>query len=139
MNKLKELEKRLREEPDNLGLRVVVAGALHDAGRRRDAVELYRSVAVAYRDQGRAQQAITVCRSILELAPDDAPCNELLAALIASQPPPREEPRPAAVWSSSPPGRAPSPPVGRAPSPPVGRAPSPPVGRAPSPSPGRLS
>ncbi|HEY0990564.1 MAG TPA: tetratricopeptide repeat protein, partial [Kofleriaceae bacterium] len=84
MSKLKELEKRLRDEPDNLGLRVMVAGALHDAGRRDDAVELYRSVAIAYRDQGRPQQAITVCRSILELAPDDRPCTELLAALMAS-------------------------------------------------------
>src|SRR5262249_12210110 len=88
MTKLKELEQRLRNEPDNLGLRVMVAGALHEAGRRADAVELYRSVAVAYRDQGRPQQAITVCRSILELAPGDAPCNELLAALLAAQPPP---------------------------------------------------
>ena len=28
MSKLKELEKRLRDEPDNLGLRVMVAGAM---------------------------------------------------------------------------------------------------------------
>ncbi|HEX3766156.1 MAG TPA: cyclic nucleotide-binding domain-containing protein [Kofleriaceae bacterium] len=89
MTKLKELEQRLRHEPDNLGLRVMVAGALHEAGRRADAVELYRSVAVAYRDQGRPQQAITVCRSILELAPDDAACQELLAALLANPPAPR--------------------------------------------------
>src|SRR4051812_36330318 len=102
MTKLKELEQRLRSEPDNLGLRVAVAGALHEAGRRADAVELYRSVAVAYRDQGRPQQAMTVCRSILELAPDDALCQELLAALLASQaaprapspPPPRPSPMP---------------------------------------------
>ncbi len=86
MTKLKELEKRLKNEPDNLGLRVVVAGALHSAGRRSDAIELYRSVALAYRDRGRPQQAITVCRSILELAPDDRACRDLLAALVASQP-----------------------------------------------------
>jgi cyclic nucleotide-binding protein/tetratricopeptide repeat protein len=94
MTKLKELEQRLRSEPDNLGLRVMVAGALHEAGRRADAVELYRSVAVAYRDQGRPQQAITVCRSILELAPDDAACLELLAALVANQAAPRASPPP---------------------------------------------
>src|SRR5437764_5199430 len=88
MTKLKELEDRLRDEPDNLGLRVMVAGALHDAGRRDDAIELYRSVAIAYRDQGRPQQAITVCRSVLELAPEDAACQALLAALLASQPEP---------------------------------------------------
>jgi hypothetical protein len=106
MTKLKELEQRLRTEPDNLGLRVVVASALHEAGRRADAVELYRSVAVAYRDQGRPQQAITVCRSILELAPDDAPCQELLAALVANQAAPRASPPPA---RPSPPPARPSP------------------------------
>ncbi len=85
MSNLKELEKRLRDEPDNLGLRVMVAGALHEAGRRDDAIELYRSVALVYRDQGRTQQAITVCRRILELAPDDVSCRELIDILVASQ------------------------------------------------------
>src|SRR5262245_10328974 len=85
MSKLKELEKRLRDEPDNLGLRVMVAGALHDAGRRDDAVERYRSAAIEYRDQGGPHQAITVCGSILELATNDVRCTELLAALMASQ------------------------------------------------------
>lgn len=84
MTKLKELEKRLRDEPENLGLRVMVAGAMHEAGRRGDAVELYRSVAIAYRDQGRSQQAIQVCRSVLELAPDDAACAALLHSLLAA-------------------------------------------------------
>ncbi|MEO8701666.1 MAG: cyclic nucleotide-binding domain-containing protein [Kofleriaceae bacterium] len=83
MKSLGELEKRLREEPDNLGLRVMVAGALHEAGRKDEAVELYRSVAAAYRDQGRTQQAIAVCRSILEIAPDDNRCHALLAALVS--------------------------------------------------------
>ncbi|MBX3161281.1 MAG: cyclic nucleotide-binding domain-containing protein [Deltaproteobacteria bacterium] len=81
--KLRELEKRLREEPDNLGLRISVAGALREAGRQDEAVELYRSVAIAYRDQGRTQQAIACCRSILEIAPEDVRCHALLAALIA--------------------------------------------------------
>ena len=35
-----------------------------------------------YRDQGRPQQAIMVCRSVLEIAPDDAACRDLLAALV---------------------------------------------------------
>lgn len=83
MTGLRELEKRLKEEPDNLGLRVTVAGALREAGRHDEAVELYRSVAIAYRDQGRQQQAIAVCRSILEIAPDDIRCHALLAALVA--------------------------------------------------------
>ena len=100
--KLKELEKRLEKEPANLGLRVTVAGLLREAGRSVEAVELYRSVAVAYRDQGRRQQAIAVCRSILEIAPDDVPCQGLLAALLASGAPvpapaaPAVAPRPSA-------------------------------------------
>lgn len=86
MSALGELERRLRDEPENLGLRVVVAGALREAGRHADAIELYRSVAIAYRDQGRLQQAIAVCRSILEIAPDDELSRALLATL---EPPPR--------------------------------------------------
>jgi hypothetical protein len=61
--RLRELEKRLKDEPDNLGLRVMVAGVLRDAGRGAEAVELYSSAANASRDQGRSQQAITVCRA----------------------------------------------------------------------------
>src|SRR5262245_59727443 len=88
--RLRELEKRLKDEPDNLGLRVTVAGVLRDAGRGAEAVELYRSVAIAYRDQGRGQQAIAVCKSILEVAPDDANCHALLATLVAAKMPPPE-------------------------------------------------
>lgn len=84
MSRLRELEKRLVDEPDNLGLRVAVAGALREAGRQADAIALYRSVALAYRDQGRSQQALAVCRSILELAPDDAGSLALVAALGAA-------------------------------------------------------
>jgi hypothetical protein len=80
---LDELAKRLEREPGNLGLRVTVAGMLREAGRSGEAVELYRSVAIAYRDQGRLQQAIAVCRSILEIAPADRACQELLAELSA--------------------------------------------------------
>jgi hypothetical protein len=89
--KLRELERRLDEEPDNLGLRVAVAGALCEAGRQAEAVELYRSAAIAYRDQGRAQQAIDVCRSALALAPDDARCQALLGELGVA---PRGSPAP---------------------------------------------
>ncbi|HEY0191967.1 MAG TPA: cyclic nucleotide-binding domain-containing protein [Kofleriaceae bacterium] len=94
MTKLKELEKRLRDEPDNLGLRVALAGAFVEAHRRDDAVELYRSVAIAYREQGRLHQAIAVCRSVLELAPGDASCHALLAAMETPVPRARTEPPP---------------------------------------------
>jgi CRP-like cAMP-binding protein len=84
MSKLRELEKRLDREPENLGLRVMLATAMREAGRQTEAVELYRSVAVAYRDQGRQQQAIAVCKSILEIAPQDDRCRALLRELQGS-------------------------------------------------------
>lgn len=98
MSKLKELERRLRDEPDNLGLRVALAGALLEAGRRGDAVELYRSVAIAYREAGRTQQALTVCRSLLEVAPEDDASQALFAMLTAdAEPPERLTPAPASL------------------------------------------
>jgi Cyclic nucleotide-binding domain/Tetratricopeptide repeat len=78
---LRELEKRLAQEPDNLPLRVTVAGMLSESGRAGEAAEHYRRVAIAYRAQGRPQQAIAVCKSILELAPDDFAIQTLLGEL----------------------------------------------------------
>ncbi len=94
MSKLKELEKRLRDEPENLGLRISLATAYREVARMSDAIDLYRSVAIAYRDQGRVQQAIAVCKSLIEIAPNDSASRALLATLIPrppsspSQPPP---------------------------------------------------
>jgi hypothetical protein len=115
---LRELEKRLEQEPDNLGLRVMVAGAMREAGRHTDANALYRSVALAYRDQGRMQQAIMVCKSALADAPDDPRLRELLAQLSAPEPPPRREAVPIPVKQPLP--LAAPPPTGQqAPRPPV--------------------
>ena len=86
MSKLKELEKRLRDEPENLGLRIALATAYREVARMGDAIELYRSVAMAYRDQGRMQQAIAVCRSLIEIAPNDSASRALLATLIPPAP-----------------------------------------------------
>jgi hypothetical protein len=85
---LRDLEKRLQKEPDNLGLKVTVASLLHEAGRTSEAIELYRSVALAYRDAGRKAQAAAVCRSILELAPRDEHSYALLASLTDPVPVP---------------------------------------------------
>jgi hypothetical protein len=84
---LKDLEKRLEKEPDNLPLRVTVAGMLSSSGRKADAVEHYRRVAHAYRAQGRLQQALAVARSILELAPNDAAIHALVGELTEVKPP----------------------------------------------------
>jgi hypothetical protein len=86
VSKLKELEKRLRDEPENLGLRIALATAYREVARMNDAIELYRSVAMAYRDQGRVQQAIAVCKSLLEIAPNDSASRALLATLIPPAP-----------------------------------------------------
>ena len=109
--KLKDLEKRLKQEPNNLGLRVQAAGLMREAGRSLEAVELYRSVALAYRDQGRAQQAIAVCRSILDIAPEDAACQGLLALLQQRSTPSRpSRPPPIAEVMAPAPARSPGPP-----------------------------
>jgi hypothetical protein len=112
--KLKDAEKRLKQEPNNLGLRVQVAGMMREAGRSLEAVELYRSVALAYRDQGRTQQAIAVCRSILEIAPEDSACQGLLAILqqrgsSARLPPAAQAPQPRSRPSSQTPLPRPAP------------------------------
>ena len=112
---LKELEKRLQKEPGNLGLKVTVAGLLHEAGRTVEAVELYRSVALAYRDAGRKAQATAVCKSILQLAPEDEQCRLLLASLTALPPPEAPQvreavklaPRPPVVPAAAPPAAEP--------------------------------
>jgi hypothetical protein len=82
---LRELERRLKAEPENLDLRVQVARALRAAGRHIEAVELYRSVAIAYCEEGRSSQAIAACRSLLEIAPDDARCHAMMAVLDAGE------------------------------------------------------
>ncbi|HUQ07656.1 MAG TPA: cyclic nucleotide-binding domain-containing protein [Kofleriaceae bacterium] len=69
---IRELERDLKREPQNLALRLTLAAAYREAGRAGDAVELYRSVARAYLDQGRNGQAAAVCKSALDLAPVDS-------------------------------------------------------------------
>jgi hypothetical protein len=121
VTKLRELEKRLEREPENLGLRVMLATAMREAGRQSEAVELYRSVAVAYREQGRQQQAIAVCRSILEIEPYDDRCHALLRELQGSTEQIQDDEIMMEVGTPPPPdARAPKPPtipplVGRAP------------------------
>lgn len=66
---IRDLERQLKREPDNLALRLTLAAAYREAGRAVEALALYRSVALAYAEQGRATQATAVCRSALELRP----------------------------------------------------------------------
>src|SRR5690606_9071659 len=80
---VKELDKQLRKDPNNLVLRVRLAGAHFQAGNVAQAIEIYRSVALAYLQQGRIDQAIAVCQSLLEIAPDHQDTRALLADLDA--------------------------------------------------------
>jgi CRP-like cAMP-binding protein len=97
---LKDLERALKQDPENLVLRLKVAAALREVGRRDDAVTMYRSVAVAYHKQGRLAQAIAVCRSVLEIEPSQRETQALLAELDAARqnrgdPSPFQTPNPA--------------------------------------------
>ncbi len=121
---LKELERALRQDPENLVLRLKVAAAMREVGRRDEAVAMYRSVAVAYHKQNRLAQAIAVCRSVLEIEPSQRETQALLAELdiarqnkdalvpfAASLPPPSgATPRPRSA-TSPPPRVAPPPSV----------------------------
>jgi hypothetical protein len=78
---LDDLRRRLAGDPNNLELRIALAGALLAAGRLPESIELYRSVAIAYRDQGLMPQAVAVCHAVLDIAPSDALSLGMLAAL----------------------------------------------------------
>lgn len=71
---------------DDIGARLRTAGAHYEAGRRAEALAIYREVAASYRDQGRPHQAIAVCRGVLALAPDDEACRALLTRLLDEAP-----------------------------------------------------
>ena len=78
---IKELEKQIRKDPQNLVLRLKLAAAYREVGRTDDAVALYRSVAVAYHSHGRLVQAIAVCKSVLEIEPSQRETQALLSEL----------------------------------------------------------
>ena len=87
---IKELEKQLRKDVNNLVVRLKLAAAYREVGRVGESVELYRSVALAYHESGRPAQAMAVCRSVLEIEPGEPQTLQLLAALDqqAQQPEP---------------------------------------------------
>jgi cAMP-dependent protein kinase regulator len=82
---VRDAERALEKDPQNLALRLRLAAALRAANRHHDALDVYRSVAVAYQREGRLLQALAVCRSILELAPEDLETNVLFGELEAQR------------------------------------------------------
>ena len=139
---IRDLERQLKREPDNLALRLTLAAAYREAGRAVEALALYRSVALAYAEQGRATQATAVCRSALELAPEDGELFSLLRHLerTTTMPPPFA-PTPAAPLAPPPdtataaPPPAPRPPTVEPPLRPAApRQQAPPITSAPPPT-----
>lgn len=146
---IRDLERQLQREPDNLALRLTLAAGYREGRRDVEALALYRSVALAYAEQGRATQAAAVCRSALELAPEDGQLFSLLRHLertsAGTQPPPVApvEPAPAPRLSTVEPPLRPAAPRLTAPPPrednpmlaTVKRVPPPPPGPRPVPAP----
>lgn len=81
--RIRELADLVRQEPGNLVARLKLAAALREAGRKDDAIEMYRGVAIAYASDGRFAQAIAVCKGILELDPRHEKTMELCADIAA--------------------------------------------------------
>jgi CRP-like cAMP-binding protein len=112
---IRDLERQLQREPDNLALRLTLAAGYREARRDVEALALYRSVALAYAEQGRATQAAAVCRSALEVAPEDGQLFSLLRHLeragSTTQPPPTAQPTapPSVPAEAAPPPPAPPP------------------------------
>ena len=75
--KARELERQLKRDPTNVGLRLQLAALYRSLGREDDALGQYREIARGYRGEGRPQQALAVARSALEMAPDDTELRRL--------------------------------------------------------------
>src|SRR5687768_155870 len=107
---VKEYERQLKSEPENLVLRLKLAAALREIGKTDDAVHQYGRVAQAYKQQGRLAQAIAVCKSVLEIEPTHRETQELLTVLdIMQKQREAENPSPQQQAASYPP--APYPPA----------------------------
>ncbi len=81
--RIRELADLVRKEPGNLVARLKLAAALREAGRKDDAIEMYRGVAIAYASDGRFAQAIAVCKGILEIDPQHQKTLELCADIAS--------------------------------------------------------
>ncbi|WNG45567.1 cyclic nucleotide-binding domain-containing protein [Archangium minus] len=85
--------------PEDLGSRQKVAELLQRLGRKKEAVEMYESVAMAWARQGWLLRAIALCKVILQLDPGHARTQRMLAELYSRRlaPAPRLVPAPAPV------------------------------------------
>lgn len=82
---LKSYAGALRQDPGNLVLRLKLAFVLRELGRKDEAVDMYRNVALAYAQEGRLVQAMAVCKGILEIDPQHSDTQALLAELAQAQ------------------------------------------------------
>ncbi len=80
--RLAELAQHVVREPHSIPFRLDLAMALLAAGRRDDAINLFRDIALTYAEDGQLIQAMAVCRGILELDPAHEETLELLARFV---------------------------------------------------------
>jgi CRP-like cAMP-binding protein len=80
--RLAELAALVVREPNSIPLRLDLAMALLNVGRREEAIGLFRDIALAYADGGQLIQAMAICRGILEIDPAHEETLALLAGLV---------------------------------------------------------
>ena len=68
--RLSELAQAVLREPRSIPYRLDLAMALLEIGRRDEAIQLFRDVALSYAEDGLIIQAMAVCRGILEIDPE---------------------------------------------------------------------
>jgi cAMP-dependent protein kinase regulator len=88
---LKDLQKKVKQEPKNFYLQVKMADLLEKMGKRGEALETYRSVSEKYSQNGFLVQAIAVNKVILRLDPSQTQIHDQLAELYAKREMAQEE------------------------------------------------
>ena len=82
---LKDLRKKVKQEPKNFYLQVKIADLLEKMGKRGEALEVYRNVSEKYSQNGFLVQAIAVNKVILRLDPSQSQIHDQLAELYAKR------------------------------------------------------
>ncbi len=82
---LKDLQRKIKQEPKNFYLQVKRGDLLEKMGKRSEALEAYRNVSEKYSQNGFLVQAIAVNKVILRLDPSQSQIHNQLAELYAKR------------------------------------------------------
>lgn len=82
---LKDLQKKVTQEPKNFYLLVKIGDLLEKIGKRAEALEAYRNASGKYSQNGFLVQAIAVNKVILRLDPSQSTIHDQLAELYAKK------------------------------------------------------